>query len=134
MKIYFAKAITGYPNNRRDLFEFIKYFKKYGEVTDEAADWNGEDIHLTAEEIHDRDLKWLQDADVLIAEVTNKSLGVGYEIGRATELKKKILCLCRLQKDKRISPIIEGSRELVFKEYNNLDEAFRFIDDFLKEE
>ncbi len=32
---------------------------------------------------------------VLVAEVTQPSLGVGYEIGRAVHLKKKILCLFR---------------------------------------
>ena len=31
----------------------------------------------------------------LVAEVTQPSLGVGYEIGRAIENKKKILCLFR---------------------------------------
>lgn len=32
---------------------------------------------------------------VLVAEVTQPSLGVGYEIGRAVAMKKKILCLFR---------------------------------------
>lgn len=31
----------------------------------------------------------------LVAEVTQPSLGVGYELGRAIENKKKILCLFR---------------------------------------
>ena len=31
----------------------------------------------------------------LVAEVTQPSLGVGYEIGRAVDLKKNILCLFR---------------------------------------
>jgi hypothetical protein len=31
--------------------------------------------------IHDRDIAWLRQADVLVAEVTTPSLGVGYEIG-----------------------------------------------------
>ena len=31
--------------------------------------------------IHDRDVDWLHEADVVVAEVTQPSLGVGYEIG-----------------------------------------------------
>ena len=31
--------------------------------------------------IHDRDVEWLHQADVVVAEVTQPSLGVGYEIG-----------------------------------------------------
>lgn len=37
---------------------------------------------------------------VIVAEVTTPSLGVGYEIGRAVELKKTILCLFRSNSDK----------------------------------
>ncbi len=37
---------------------------------------------------------------VLVAEVTQVSLGVGYEIGRAVAMGKKILCLYRPQPDK----------------------------------
>ena len=32
---------------------------------------------------------------VLVAEVTQPSLGVGYELGRAVAMKKRILCLFR---------------------------------------
>lgn len=38
---------------------------------------------------------------VLIAEVTQTSLGVGYEIGRAVNMNKRILCLYRPQSTKR---------------------------------
>ena len=37
---------------------------------------------------------------VLVAEVTQVSLGVGYEIGRAMEMNKDILCLYRPQPNK----------------------------------
>ena len=38
---------------------------------------------------------------VLVAEVTQPSLGVGYEIGRAVDMDKRILCLYRPQPGKR---------------------------------
>lgn len=37
---------------------------------------------------------------MLVAEVTQVSLGVGYEIGRAVAMNKHILCLYRPQSDK----------------------------------
>ena len=40
---------------------------------------------------------------MLVAEVTQPSLGVGYEIGRALDMNKKILCLYRPQPGKRMS-------------------------------
>ena len=48
---------------------------------------------LSDQEIHDRDLQWIIESDMLVAEVTIPSLGVGYEIGRAIEMGKPILCL-----------------------------------------
>ena len=45
--------------------------------------------------MHDRDVALLTMCDVMVAEVTHPSLGVGYEIGRAVELGKPVLCLFR---------------------------------------
>ena len=39
---------------------------------------------------------------MLVAEVTQPSLGVGYEIGRAVEMRKRILCLFRPESGKRM--------------------------------
>ena len=41
---------------------------------------------------------------VIVAEVTQPSLGVGYEIGRALDAGKRILCLFRPAADKSASP------------------------------
>ncbi len=39
-------------------------------------------------------------SDIIVAEVTQPSLGVGYELGRAVAMKKPILCLYRPQVSK----------------------------------
>ena len=52
--------------------------------------------------IHDRDVRLLGEADCVVAEVTIPSHGVGYEIGRAVSMSKKILCLYRPQDGKSI--------------------------------
>ena len=49
-------------------------------------------------------LLWLQ---VVVAEVTRPSLGVGYELGRAVAMNKKILCLFRSIPGQRSSKWIE---------------------------
>ncbi|XP_004696039.2 PREDICTED: 2'-deoxynucleoside 5'-phosphate N-hydrolase 1 [Condylura cristata] len=59
--------------------------------------------------IHERDLAWLQQADVVVAEVTQPSLGVGYELGRAVALNKQILCLFRPQSGRVLSAMIRGA-------------------------
>jgi nucleoside 2-deoxyribosyltransferase len=43
--------------------------------------------------IYERDVAWLRESDFVIAEVTQPSLGVGYELGFAEAISKPILCL-----------------------------------------
>lgn len=51
--------------------------------------------NLNDAEILERDMQWLSQAHVVIAEVTQPSLGVGFEIARAITLNKPVLCLFR---------------------------------------
>ncbi|KAM7229196.1 hypothetical protein CapIbe_019312 [Capra ibex] len=66
--------------------------------------------------IHDQDLAWLQQADVVVAEVTQPSLGVGYELGWAVALHKPVLCLFHPKSGRVLSamtwerPMAPGSR------------------------
>lgn len=111
--------------------------KKYGEVLTEhvgSSDINAMgETHLTEKQIHDRDMQWLNETDIVIAEVSTASLGVGYEVGRAIELNKKILCLYRSQDGKSLSAMIAGSPDVKNAEYVELDDAKKVIDEFLRE-
>jgi nucleoside 2-deoxyribosyltransferase len=75
---------------------------------------------------------WLLDADIVVAEVTTASLGVGYEIGRALENGKKIICLFRPSSGKRLSAMIEGAPGVITESYETLEEAKKIIDKHLK--
>lgn len=135
MKIYYATSISGVQSEDSGKInrELIDYLKKFGDVlTEHFADpdikSNGE-INIENETIHDRDMKWLFSADIIIAEVSNPSLGVGYELGRALEHNKKILCLCS-KKIKRLSAMITGNGKMKVNYYESVDEAKNIIRDF----
>lgn len=68
-------------------------------------------------------MSWLLKSDALVAEVTQASLGVGYEIGRAVENKKKILCLFRPETGKYLSAMIRGAvdENFIVKDYKEQD-------------
>ena len=101
-------------------------------LTEHIADvLNGDEVDVSDEEIFLRDVAWLEEADVLVAEVTAPSLGVGYEIGGAEALKKPVLCLYRGRPGRRLSAMISGNRGLVVREYDKPEEALGFIDEFL---
>jgi 2'-deoxynucleoside 5'-phosphate N-hydrolase len=134
MKIYFAGSIRGGRTDVEMYMQIIEYLKKFGEVlTEHIGDKNlkllGED-NLTDNYIHNRDLDWVFQSDVLVVEVSTASLGVGYEIGRAIENKKRVLCLYRPQEGKRLSAMIAGCPGILIKNYNGLEDAKNILDEF----
>jgi len=136
MKIYFAGSIRGGREDAALYLQIIEYLKTFGEVlTEHIGDANLTDVGDDGPNdkyIHDRDLEWLQSSDVVVAEVTTVSMGVGYEIGRAVESGKKILCLFRPESGKNLSAMIAGCEDLTLVNYSDLDEAKQVIDEFLK--
>ena len=134
MKIYFAGSIRGGRKDSAIYRQLISYLEIFGEVLtehigDQHLDKTGEAAY-DDRFIHDRDLQWMLQSDVVVAEVTMPSLGVGYEIGRAVERKKPVLCLYRHMKGKHLSAMIAGSPYLILKEYQTVEEACRVIDSF----
>ena len=135
MKIYFAGSIRGGREDAGLYLQIIEYLKNFGEVfTEHVGDSNltskGDD-GFSDQHIHNRDLQWLQSADVLVAEVTTVSMGVGYEIGRAIEMGKKVLCLFRPSSGTNLSAMIAGCDDLELVNYSSLDEAKNAIKLFL---
>ena len=136
MKIYFAGSIRGGRDDADLYLEIIKYLKNFGEVLTEHV---GDNLITSSGEssindigIHNRDMDWLISSDIIVAEVTNPSLGVGYEIGRAIEYNKKIICLYRENKGKRLSAMISGSNKIINIKYADFDEFKLLINQYIK--
>ncbi len=133
MKIYFAGAIRGGRDDVALYLEIVKLLRTYGEVLTEhvAAD----DLSVLGESkddrwIHDRDLAWLREADCLVAEVTTPSLGVGFEIAKATEWGKRVLCLFRPSCGRALSALVAGSDRVTVREYQNPAHLRKIFDEF----
>ena len=138
MKIYFAGAIRGGRDDAEFYFNIIHHLEKFGVILTEHVG-NTElsekgEISQTDNDIFHRDLNWLQSADVVVAEVSTPSLGVGYELGIAEKLKIPILCLYRPIKGKRLSAMINGNEKFHCQAYQNFDEVKIHINNFLKQE
>ena len=125
MKIYFAGSIRGGRGDAEIYAQIIELLQQFGEVLTEHIGQGNLDVMgestLSDNEIHDRDMDWLMESDIMVAEVTNPSLGVGYEIGRAIEANKQIICLYRELPNKRLSAMIGGSDQIKIIKYDNLD-------------
>lgn len=123
MKIYFAGSIRGGRDDFARYFAIIEQLKEFGEVLTEHvgdADLSAIGESGTDQEIHDRDLSWLKEADSLVAEVTTPSLGVGFEIATAIGCGKPILCLFRQSEGRALSAMIAGSSGVTVRNYQSV--------------
>ena len=128
MKIYFAASIRGGRKDQNKYNELIQFLSSEVEVLsehvgDSSLEQTGEQ-NLSDKEIYERDLEWLESADAVIAEVTNPSLGVGYELGVAEKLGKPVLCLFDdSDHNRNLSAMISGNHKITTFRYTSLDQA-----------
>ena len=127
MKIYFSGSIRGGRQDAELYNQLIEEINKYGDVLTEHVGSSEISQEPTDQEIHDQDMKWLNEADIIIGEVTAPSHGVGYEIGRAVEVNKRVFCLYRQQKNKSVSAMINGSPSIECYGYSTIKEAQSLI-------
>jgi hypothetical protein len=135
MKIYFAGSIRGGRADAALYYEIVQLLKIHGEVfTEHVGDTElgvlGQDIG--DQRIHDCDLDWLSSSDYLVAEVTTPSLGVGYEIGKATEWGKPVLCLYRPTEGRSLSAMISGSNAVTLKQYQSATELKEIFENYFR--
>jgi 2'-deoxynucleoside 5'-phosphate N-hydrolase len=137
MKIYFAGSIRGGRKYAPVYQSLISYLSAFGEVlTEHVGDTTLLEIGDDGPDdrfIHDRDMAWILECDILVAEVSVPSLGVGYELGYAVALKKPVLCLYRLGCDRALSAMIAGSPGIKTAVYGSIEEAKRIVAGFMKE-
>ncbi len=135
MKIYFAGSIRGGRRDAALYGRIIASLAEYGEVlTEHVGDQSltraGED-GPSDEAIYERDMAWLAEADVVVAEVTIPSHGVGYEIGQAEALGKRVLCLHRPDAGWRLSAMLAGNAALQCEIYATVEDLVPILKSFL---
>lgn len=137
MKIYFAGSIRGGRGDEALYRSIIERLCSYGKVLTEHVGSDeltpsGEE-GLSDEAIYERDLTWLMEADVVVAEVTIPSHGVGYEIASAEAAGKPVLCLHRRGPGRRLSAMLAGNRALRCVSYEQVQDLEPVLNEFLRE-
>lgn len=137
MKIYFAGSITGGRDFEKYQQQIVNLLKLKGyiiltehvsnnklqkEVRSKARD--SDDFYRFIS-VHDR--KRMNKAELLVAECSQASLGVGFEICYASYVTKiPVVALCHVKAKKKISPIIFGDTSKLIRPYfyneKNLEE------------
>jgi nucleoside 2-deoxyribosyltransferase len=89
---------------------------------------------LTAEAVYRRDLEWLAGCDVLVAEASGSSYGVGFEVGyvlgRAAASGQRVVLLYDATRRDKVSRLITGNCDphCTTFAYQSIDELVAFID------
>jgi nucleoside 2-deoxyribosyltransferase len=133
MKIYFAGSIRG-GRIDADLYRrMIEYMRKTTTVLTEHI--GRPDLNLLEQgkkdiEIYEEDIAWLRESDVVIAECTCPSLGVGYELGYAERIGKP----CHIFYDRnkaQLSAMLTGNAYFHIHPYEHEEEIYSIIDKIL---
>ena len=134
-KVYFAGSIRGGREDEQLYRSIIEYIKKTDVVLTEHVG----DLSLNAlEGVNDRDKMiylqdtgWLRECDLVIAECTRPSLGVGYELAYRERFGK--LCHVFYRKSvSELSAMIKGDDYYSVYRYETLDEIQKILDEVLK--
>ncbi len=137
MNIYFSCSITGGRTDQEIYKVLVDNLVGWGHEVPTAilASPKVQDYEdsSTPIDVFKRDVKWVEDCDALIAEVSTPSHGVGYEIALALLLGKPVLCC--YQKGRRVSKMITGNDmpKLKLLTYTDAEELIPRVKNFLQE-
>jgi len=135
MNIYFACSITGGREFESVYQEIVRALVEKGHEVPTAhlaeSGIGAVEAVISPNDVYERDANWIRACDLLIAEVSVPSHGVGYEIGFALGIGKPVLAL--YQSGRKLSKMISGNPDenLKVETYNTPENAIRVIADFL---
>lgn len=138
MKIYFSGSIYGGREKLTTYKQLIAELQKYGQVlnTEVASDSVIEDEKGTTEDdkrIFETLENKLKQADLIFAEWTIPSLGVGYEAGLADCLGKRVIGIYDETITPKITTMLRGNSRLKIISYKNIEDIIENIEEIIKD-
>lgn len=135
-KVYFAGSIRGGrvdANLYRQIIEHLQH-KGHEVLTEHVGSGK---LCLTEQgptgdaRIYEQDMGWLRQSDVVIAECTCPSLGVGYELASAEHLEIPVHIFYNSSKC-QLSAMLTGNRYFNIHPYHKDSEIFPKLDEILQ--
>ena len=133
-KVYFAGSIRG-GRSDADLYRrIISYISQTDKVLTEQV--GQPEINVLEQgramdaAIYEQDTAWLRKCDLLIAECTTPSLGVGYELAYAEKYQKPCYILFDRTKTK-LSAMLTGDSYFTIIPYETVEEIWQALDKIL---
>jgi len=132
MNIQFLASTKGGRELHKTYRDIVSLLEKYGTVhgkhlTETSLTVHGE-TSLSSTAILDREIATLAHADLIVAEVTTPSLGVGYLIAIAVEKKKQVLCFYQGEHTDKLSAIIRGNDAIQLHLYKTREDIQHILE------
>ena len=138
MKIYLACTVRGDRSGvlaGRTICRRLEHYRHDVLTTHLLADdVNDAEARLSEQQVYARDLEWLSACDVLIAEASGSSFGVGFEVGyvlgRSRQTGQRVVLLYDAARRSVVSRLIVGNCDdaCTTFAYSSLDDLAAFID------
>ena len=117
MRIYLACTVRGDRGAVAGLRALVAALESAGHtiLTKHLLDDNveGAESALTERAVYERDIEWLEACDILIADASGSSFGVGFEVGyvlgRSDRTDQRVMLLYRADRRDQISRLIVGN-------------------------
>ena len=135
MKIYMSGSIYGGREKIETYKLLISELEKYAEVINKnIADeevLEKEALQNDADIFNDLEIK-LKSADLIFAEVSIPSLGVGYELGLADAIGKRIVAIYDKKVTSKVSTMIRGNQRIELISYEDIGEIIENLEEILE--
>ncbi|SFB06726.1 MULTISPECIES: nucleoside 2-deoxyribosyltransferase [Selenomonas] len=123
MKIYFAGSIRGGRQDAELYRKVIAALKdKHQVLTEHVGDLSLSTVENKGDKaIYEQDMAWLRESDLVVAECTQVSLGVGYELAYAEAHGKEVHIFYRPKKT-QLSAMLSGNEYFHIHPYDTEEE------------
>ena len=134
MKIYFGFTVAGDPSGIDTARRVVRLLEELGHevLTRHLVEDNAWEVDRTisAEEVYRRDMAWLEQCELSIAEVSGSSFGLGFETGYLLgATNKRVILVYRRELEQKISLLISGNSHAncTLMPYTSVEEVENFI-------
>lgn len=115
MKVYFGFTVAGDRSSLEIARKIVELLERGGHevltrhlVSEDA--WESDRL-LSPQDVYLRDMNWLRQCDLFLAEASGSSFGIGFEAGYVLgATTKKVMLFYRRDPEKKISLLITGNK------------------------
>lgn len=129
MKIFFLASIVAKKSARKNYQNIIQLLEDNGykveaDYLDEYSVGNLEELAESGDinKVHKEYVKGIKACDIVVAEVTEQRVGIGYLISHALDLNKPIIVLSRGDQQPFIFDALQKDEKFIFYNYEDIDD------------